>query len=260
MTFDPIVLAAQALLDARRTGVHLDHWPAGLAPSTVDDGYRIQRAGHELAGERLGPWKVGATSVEAQRILGVDGPFTGRPAADRVFPTGSSLNMGELFVGTPAIEVEIGLIPTSDLSSVPNDPMELASIVEVAACLEFVDCRFASMTGLGVPTLIADNAVASAIVAGETSRLSAQEVLALDAAPVELEIDGIATVSGKGWMALGHPLNVLHFAATEALDQGTLIRSGELVITGTCTGIFEPTPGITVSGRVGELAVTVALE
>ncbi len=257
---EQIERAAQLLLTARTTGVHLDRLPDGLEPLTANDGYRIQRAGHALSGGPLGPWKVGATSIEAQRILGVDGPFTGRPPSNRVFPSGSTLAVGDLFMAMPAIEVEIGLVPKSDLDSLPADAMELAPLVDVAPALEFVDSRLSDMTSVGVATLIADNAVASAIVAGSPAQLSADEVLALDRVDVELQVDGGSVVSGHGAMALGHPLNVLHFAATHALQQGTLIRAGELVITGTCTGIFSPRPGMTATGRVGHLTVSATLE
>lgn len=244
-----IEAAATLLLDARRAGEHLDRLPVEMTPAGVDDAYRIQWAGHRLAAETLGPWKVGATTLTAQQILGVDGPFIGRPPLDRVAIAGSEIVLAEWFLGTAAIETEIGLLPRQDLTELPDDPMELAALVDVVPCLELVNSRFADMTVVGAPSLIADNAVASAIVAGEPLGLSDDETRSLDSMKVSLEVDGEEVAAGTGAMALGHPLNVLHHAAGRAIAWGSPISAGELVITGTCTGLVPAVAGTTAVGR-----------
>ena len=254
---DAVEAAAAILHQARASATALDRLPTDLAPNTVDDAYRIQWAGHRLAGEPLGPWKVGATTTAAQQILGVDGPFIGRPPLDRIAPNGSNIVLTDWFLGTPAIETEIGLLPRQDLVELPTDPMDLASLVEVVPCLELVNSRFADMTVVGAPSLIADNAVAAAIVAGEPLGLSEAQVRSLDSMTVSLDVDGAEVAAGAGSMALGHPLNVLHHAAGRAIAWGSPMRAGELVITGTCTGLVPATAGTTAVGRFEGGAVEV---
>ena len=240
--------AAALLAEAQATMTPIGRLPSALNPTSVEDAYRIQRAGHRLAGQVLGPWKVGATTTAAQRILGVDGPFIGRPARDRVVPGGTELSLNAWFLGAPAIEAEIGLILRQDLDTLPDDPMDLASMIDVVPCLELVNSRFVDMTTVGASSLIADNAVASAIVQGDQLDLDESQVRALDAVRVDLHIDGIETASGTGALALGHPLNVLHHAAGLAISWNTPIQTGELVITGTCTGLVPAAAGATATG------------
>ncbi len=257
LTDSQVDAAASELLaarDERRRLVALDptHRPADVA-----DGYRVQWAGHRLRGAGLGPWKVGATSAAAQAALGVDGPFLGRPEAERVLASGTTLVLDEWFTGPPVIEIEVGLRPLTDLTTLPDDPLELAGSVEFVACIELVNSRYADMGAVGAPSLVADNAVASVILTEAGSTDDVGTIRALDTAPVTLDVDGVRIAKGTGADALGHPLRVLHFAAGLALEQGRLIEAGQLVITGTCTGVVDGTAGQHVLGTIGDRTVEV---
>jgi len=249
--------AAQLLLATRAAGQLIERLPSHLTPTTVEDGYAIQHAAHDLASQPLGPWKIGATTEQAQRILGLDGPFIGRPDPRRVIPSGAELALVDWFVGPPLIETEIGLVARVDLAELPDDPMDLAEVIDVVACLELVNPRFSDMTTVGAPSLIADNAVASAIVASDALGWSVDQVRQLDRVPVSIEIDGVEKAVGTGAMALGHPLNVLGYAATLAAEWGTPIKAGELVITGTCTGAIPGAAGMRCVGHVGDATVEI---
>lgn len=261
LTEEQIDEAAEALWSARRDRRRLESLDGALRPASVDDGYRIQDRGHQIAGVELGPWKVGATSAAAQAALSVDAPFLGRPPADRVVASGAELVLADWFVGAPALEIEVGLRPTVDLTAdvVTDDPLDLAEHVEVVPCVELVNARFVDMGAVGAPSLIGDNAVASAIVVGDVMPLTVEEIRALDAVPVRLEIDGREVAVGSGADALGHPLAVLAFAARLALGQGRRIEADQLVITGTCTGVVDGVAGTDVVGRIGAARVEVGL-
>lgn len=260
MTLSPAAVreAARLLLDTSVAGRRIDRLPNHLTPGTADEGYAIQHVGHELAGQPLGPWKAGATTEGAQRLLGLDGPFIGRPPANRVVASGTDMVMADWFVGPPMIETEIGLVATVDLADIPDDPMDLAELVDVVACLELVNSRFTDMTVVGAPSLIADNAVASVVVASGPLGWSADEIRRLDRVPVSIDIDGVEAASGTGAMALGHPLHVMHYVAEFAVGSGTPVTSGDLVITGTCTGVVTAASGMRATGRIGGATVEVA--
>jgi 2-keto-4-pentenoate hydratase len=251
--------AAQILLEAFNDRRAIEGLPDNLKPQNVEEGYAIQHAGHRLSGVQLGPWKVGATSAMGQKFLGIDAPFVGRPHLDRVLSDGADISLSEWFIGPAGIEVEIGFIPLTDLTEIPDDPLELASMVDVVGCFELVNSRFTDLVRPGAPSLIADNAVSSVIVRGGSLGLNVQQIRALDQLVVALDIDGTEQAAATGASALGHPLNVLQFVARKAIEWGTPIAAGELVITGTCTGLVPPTAGTSIVGRFGDSQIAATL-
>jgi 2-keto-4-pentenoate hydratase len=50
---------------------------------------------------------------------------------------------------------------------------------------------------------------------------------------------------------------VLQFVARKAIEWGTPIARGELVITGTCTGLTPPAAGMSIIGRFGDSQIAV---
>jgi 2-keto-4-pentenoate hydratase len=244
--------AAQILLDAFNNRQPIEGLPDEMKPSSIDGGYAIQQAGHRLNGVQLGPWKVGATSVAGQQFLGIDAPFVGRPHLNRVLSDGTEISLDEWFVGPTAVEVEIGLVPLTDLTEIPDDPLDLASVVDVFGCFELVNSRFTDLVRPGAPSLVADNAVSSVIVQGDSLGLNEQQIRELDQLVVALCVNGSEQVAATGASALGHPLNVLQFVARKAIEWSTPIAAGELVITGTCTGMVPPTAGMSIAGRFGD--------
>lgn len=255
---DAIERTAHRLADAYVTRAALDgHQALGAdAPSTTDEAYAIQQRFRELAGIEIGAWKVGATSEAAQGLLGVDEPFLGAVGRDRVAASGAEFEVAEWFTGSPAIEIEVGLRPTVDLVDVPDDPMELADRVEVVPCIEVVDSRFGAIIGPPGACLVADNGVASALVVGAPIALDADGVRSIDATAMQLVVDDRDPVDGVASMALGHPLVALHAAARLANRVGTPIRAGQVVSTGTCTGLTPVEAGTSITGRVGDAVIT----
>ncbi len=221
------------------------------APTTVADGYAVQRRMRDVAGIEPAGWKVGATSDVAQQLLGVDGPFLGAVGANRVVGDGHRFDIAAWFTGPPAIEVEVGLRPGVDLVTVPDDPMDLAGSVEVVPCIEVVDSRFGAVVGTPGPCLIADNGVNAARVVGDPLDLDEAGVHGLDSVAVTLVVDGGSPVEGTGSMAMGHPLAALAAAARTAIGLGRPIAAGEVVSTGTCTGLTPVSAGTRVVGTVG---------
>jgi len=225
------------------------------APTTADEGYAVQSRLRAITGTTVGAWKVGATSDAAQAVLGVDAPFLGGIGTTRIVPSGHEFVVDEWFAGNPAIEIEVGLRPTTDLTEVPDEALELANLVEVIPCIEIVDSRFGAIIGLPGPCLIADNGVASALVVGEVLDLDAEAVRKLGSMSVRLVIDGRDPIEGTASMALGHPLRALATAAQTAINLNRPIRAGEVVSTGTCTGLTPVEHGLTVTGSVGSASV-----
>lgn len=228
-------------------------------PVDVDDGYRIQIAGHRLHGDELVGWKAGCTSEAAQHMLRVDAPLVGRYRSEHIERSPAVFDAAA-FVTPPHLEVEVGLRALRDLTEVPEDPLEMADAVEAFAAIEVVAGRLAAFPFVDAPQLAADNVVGARMVVGSGLGLAADGHRGLDATTVELCIDGDVVASATGAEALGHPLRVLRWLARHTNTIGNPIRSGELVITGTCTGLVPARLGVEHIGRVGGAEVRVRFD
>lgn len=254
---DPVDRIARQLADAAATCeaiVELDPAPRDLA-----EAYRVQAAGHALHGESLIGWKAGATTTAAQEFLKITAPVSGRYRDTDVVESPASLSMTQ-FVMPPRLEVEVGIRLLHDIDVPPDDPTELADAVDAFAAIEVVAGRLASFPLLPAPDLVADNVVGAKMIVGPSLGLDASALRDLDGMVVSLDIDGIEVASGTGADALGHPLHVLAWLVGHAAELGTPLRAGELVITGTCTGMVSARAGARHTGHVGRVSVHLDME
>lgn len=256
-TTDSIERVARQLSDAAARFQPID----GLdpAPSDLAAGYRIQAAGHALHGEALSAWKAGCTSSAAQHFLKITTPVSGRYRATQILESPASVSMAQ-FATPPRLEVEVGFCLLVDIDAAPDDPMELAEAVDAFAAIEVVAGRLASFPLLAAPDLVADNVVGGRMIVGPSLDLDTSAIRALDAMAVSLDIDGAEVASGTGADALGHPLHVLAWLAGHAAGFDTPLRAGDLVITGTCTGMVPARAGLRHTGRVGPVCVELDVE
>lgn len=231
----------------------------GMEPPDVATGYRIQEVGHALHHDPLIGWKAGCTSAMAQKFLKVDGPVAGRYRSDHVLISPALVTFAE-FCTAPHLEVEVGLRLLADIDGVPLDPMQLADAVEAFAAIEVVAGRLAASPMLGAAELVADNVIGARMVVGESLDLDAAGIRSLDSAPVTLTVDGEGVAAGTGADAMGHPLAVLAWLAGHAAERGAPLRAGELVITGTCTGLVPARRGARHLGRVGHAEVDLSVD
>lgn len=251
-----IEAVARQLTEAAETGVAVEQ--LGVEPADVATAYRMQEASHALHGVALTGWKAGGTSTVAQRLLGIESPVAGRYREDHVLPGPAQIAASE-FASAPHLEVEVGFRLLTDVETAPLDAMHLADAVEAFAAIEVVAGRLAAFPMVGGALLVADNVAGARMIVGSTLDLDASGIRSLDTAPVTLEIDGEEVAAGVGADALGHPLAALAWVAGHAAERGTPLRAGELVITGTCTGLVAARDGVMHVGRVGDAEVSVSI-
>ena len=70
--------AAAILEEARLTVTTIPGLPADVRPHDLRDAYAICERLHERLGWDVAGWYLGATNVEIQRLLGLDGPYMAR--------------------------------------------------------------------------------------------------------------------------------------------------------------------------------------
>ncbi len=246
-----IETAAGLLAEARRTGKHLPGLPEGARPRSVAEAHAIQRATARVLGEEIVGWKVATVPEHGLMMGGI--------LASRMLATGATISAGQMpMLG---MEVEIAFEFMRDLPprDTDYDRAEIEAAVIALAGIEVVDSRFVSYDAAPVIERTADFMSNGAFVVG-TRRPDWQSI---DLAGLEasLVIDGKEIVRRVGGHGAKDPL-IPAIALVNALRREDGIRAGQIVTTGTYTGLNRDTAaGNTVRGAFtdfgdAELVVT----
>ena len=133
----------------------------------------------------------------------------------------------------------------------------LNAIDAVAPGLEVVGSRNVDgLFGQGAMMANADFGVNIALCHGEwTTDWRAHDLAAM---PVVLKVNGATMAEGTGAAALGSPLNVATWLANHLSERGIGLREGEIVTTGTCTGLEPVRQGDSVAVEFGPLGCVTA--
>lgn len=121
----------------------------------------------------------------------------------------------------------------------------------VTPAFEVVAPRFTDFTGVGYLSLIADSGANSGVALGQPTLTA--DLPDLSEVTVELDIDGTVVKTGVGSAILGDPWEALVWLANHLSDRSIGLRAGELVMSGTCTGIDPLPPGSLATGRYSGL-------
>ena len=231
---DNILAAAQIIASDRRNRSRLHALPDDIAPRSEADGYRIQRALHDLllpsAGAMVG-YKIGCTSAVMQQYLGIPHPCGGGVFARGVHESGVTLPLRDfVHVG---VECEIAVRLGRDLpaAEAPFTAEAVALAIEAYhPAIEIVDERYADWSSLGAPTLVADDFFAAGCVLGKpVARSAAPDLLNVVGCAV---VNGLEAAQGTGADVLGHPHNPLAWLANHLAEAGKGLRAGQIVLTG----------------------------
>lgn len=252
MTPDAADRAARALIDARLHRQWLTTLPAGCIPETSEDAYSIQ----ERVAARFGPvggFKAGGTPP------GV--PTRGSPVfASLIHKSPAHVPAESLRI--LGVEAELGFSFRRDLpprSEGYSEDEVLDAIGAVHAAIEIVESRFADWERASAPSKLADNGSNGGVVVGP----GYEDWRNVDPArtPVCLFVDGKETVRAIGGDKRGHPLSNMTWLANTYAPRFGGIRRGQIIITGSCTGITRARPRATVVADFGSIGqATVVFE
>ncbi|MBV8924547.1 MAG: fumarylacetoacetate hydrolase family protein [Bradyrhizobium sp.] len=231
---DPTLEAARIIATSRRNRAALKALPPDLAPADEAEGYRVQRAVHDLmlpsTGALVG-YKIGCTSTVMQEYLDIPHPCGGGLFARGVHDTGARLAASD-FVRI-GVECEIAVRLARDLAA-SEEPFTAEWVMEAIEAylpaIELVDDRYEQWETLGAPTLIADDFFAAGCVLGAPR--------ARNAAPDLLSVTGRALINGEevgrgtGADVLGHPHHALAWLANHLAAEGRGLHKGQIVLTG----------------------------
>ena len=215
-------------------GTCFESLPRELSPQTITDGYRIQAAIGDLAGDEMVGWKIAATSEAGQRHIHVDGPIAGRLLGSRVYRSPARFAMGANRMRVAEAEFAFTLADDLPPRETPYTLTEvMGAVATLHPAIELPDSRFEDFTVAGSPALAADVACAHWFVLGEATRADWRSV-DLRTHATRLEINGETVTTGRGADALGDPRAALTWLANAHAERGEGLLAGQVITTGVC--------------------------
>jgi len=227
--------------------------PEDGGPQDLKAALMHQQEAIACSGMRTIGYKVGSTSREAQIVLNTKGPSASPILSEYLFESPATITIYP--VQGPAIEGEFALRLFRDLP--PREAAySLSDVVEavdaVAGAIEIVGSRFVGgLAGKGPFLTAADFGANIALAIGPWN--TDWRDLNLAAHDVKVFIDGDFREQGTGARALGNPFNVLKWLANNQSKTGKGLKAGEIISTGTCTGLLDILPGNMVIAKFGSL-------
>jgi 2-keto-4-pentenoate hydratase len=224
---------AEMLMREHAEGTTFQPFAAASGIATPDDAYAVQREYVRLLmrsrGTKASGYKIGLTTPRMQDMCGIDSPVAGVVLKDRVHASGARLHTSAY--GHLGLEFEIAVRLGHDLAP-SGRTLSLADVSAavdgVCPAIELIDDRGADYRKLEALSLIADNAWNGGIVLGEFT-LSFPDLAATEAVVSE---NGKIVDRGFGRDVLGHPFHSVAWLATHLAAQGSLLRAGDIVMTG----------------------------
>lgn len=228
-----------------------------LVPPDSTTAYRVAGRVAEELGWPVRGWKIAAFKEEMQRALRTDSPIYGRT----YFVEETPFSAVHAVLASPIPEVEYQARLGIDLPSRAK-PYSRDEVTEAVASLhpglELAECRFIHDAAFPpLPAILADGAGSGTIIYGpaienwKTRDIAGQEAT--------LSSNGRLRRKGTAADALDHPMAPLTWLANELSRTGVGLKAGQMVSTGTLTGMLAPKPGETYVADFGAFgAVTVA--
>ncbi len=248
-----IAKAAELLVHARKHGERLPDLPGDVCPRTVEEAYRIQRAVEHSRGQPRAGFKLGLTNAAAQQALGADEPIIGVLGAQDVRESGTRIALPANHLRIVEAEVVFEMATDLPAAKAPYSLSQVrASVQRARAGIELCNARLDELDPPSVPCLIADDCNADCIVLGD--ELTEVDLESLHCLPVTLQVGAGPSVVGTTANVLGNPLNALAWCANWLARQGEALTRGQLVSTGSCTGMTEVDFGAEVQVTIGARA------
>jgi 2-keto-4-pentenoate hydratase len=252
LTADQIDRAAALLEEARHAATTIPELPADVRPHDLAEANAIADRLDERLGWTVAGWYLGATNVEIQRLLGLDGPYMARVYERLLYASPATLDPAAF--PPMVIECEFAFRLAHDLPARPEPYArdEVATAVgSVHPGIEVVAGHLADWISKDVWSVIADNGTDGAVVVGEGT--TDWRGIDLAAVPVTLHRNGELVREGTGANILGDPLVAFTWLANARREAGDGLTAGMTCNTGTATSICPAEPGDELVATFGPL-------
>ena len=239
MTANNITKAAELFSWSRRVAAPIRSLPADLMPKTLEQAYDIQIATFRLRGMGAAGFKIGLTNVDAQRSAGVAAPIAGRLASADIMRSSARIALphDHLRIVEAEVVFEVGCALSAKEGSLSEADVH-DCLRGAYAGIEICNSRLSDDSeDTSLPTIVADNSNADRLVVGDP--LPDWSVEALANLPVTLTRRGQPAVDGTTGSVLGQPLKAVTWLANWLGARGEGLKPGDLIASGSCTGMTE---------------------
>lgn len=240
MTLTSTRSASQALAQA-----FLNHSRLAAARVEIADAREAYAVQTELA-HALGPiagWKVGAPNLQATPAC-APMPLAG------LRPSGSTLQVPAAAWRIVEVEVALRLGTDLDVRADMPTPRELAaSIQDVLPLMELVDGRYAEGRDAPAPHRLADLQCHAGFVVGPAASID-PATLDLRVVEASLWFGDTRQAHAVGGNPAPDAWHLLGWLARHCAERGLPLRRGQIVTTGSCTGMHVAPTDTRLCGRV----------
>ncbi|MES2072858.1 MAG: fumarylacetoacetate hydrolase family protein [Pseudomonadota bacterium] len=203
----------------------------GPGSSDIAAAYAVQQHNTRrwlAQGRRLVGRKIGLTSREVQKQLGVDQPDFGMLFADMCLADGEEVAAGRVMQAK--VEAEIALVIDRPLLHAKHTVADLINATAYALpAIEIVGSRIANWD-IRLTDTIADNASSGLFVLGSRPvKLDAFDIVACG---MLMERRGDQVSVGAGAACLGNPLHAAVWLADMMAQVGSPLQPGDIIMTG----------------------------
>ena len=242
----------------RREGRQQSGLDPELIPPDRETAYDVAHRVEEELGWAVAGWKIAATNTEMQQALRTDQPIYGRVYAPNIHPSPATSKFETLCSPIPEVEFQVRL--ASDLP--PREmPYSLEEVSEAVASLhpgiELAECRFSHDENFPpLPAILADGSGSATLIFGPAIENWEEKDIAGQV--VTLYCDDYEKRCGTAKAAMEHPMVPLTWLANELSLTGIGMVAGQMISTGTLTGMLRPKRGQTYRadfGPFGEVIV-----
>lgn len=219
-----------------------------ILPSDRAGAYAIQDATLARIGP-LGGWKVGASGPDAE-------PVCAPLPASGVLASGARLGPEFRLRGVEVeVALRVGRSLTADDAALPD--RELARAFDAYPAIEVVETRLEDWTNSAALAQLADLQSHGALLIGAAATVSPASI---DLRGVEADLSIGEDISRRtiGGNPAGDVWRLLRWLIRHCADRGVPLSPGQIVTTGSCTGMVFAEAGTSVRARLvgfGEVAV-----
>jgi 2-keto-4-pentenoate hydratase len=240
---------AKHLASLRRGRLQQSGLDPRLVPPDTETAYRVAAMVAEELDWPVVGWKIAAMKEEMQKALRTDSPIYGRVYS--VKPTPVAVVHATLASPIPEVEYQAKLgidLPPRARPYTVEDVTE--AVASLHPGLELAECRFIHDGSFPpLPAILADGAGSGTIIHGPAIEDWRNRDIAGQEAT--LSSDGRLRRKGTAAAALDHPLVPLTWLANELSRTGVGLKAGQVISTGTLTGMLAPKAGETYVADFG---------
>lgn len=241
---------AAKLIATRQSGQRIAALSPEEAPASAGEGYAVQEAILRRLGVKIAAWKAGAASATAE-------PQAGPILADRCKPSPAQFALLPNALRTVEAELAFSFARDLPLRAESYGETEIWDAIEAMhVAIEVLESSFVDRRFVPEYAPLADLQNNGAFCYGPPIR----DWRGFDVAKPQavLLINGKEIRRANAGTPGGHPRRLLTWLANHAAQRGHPLKRGDIVTTGSHTGMYDAPPGAQVTARfegIGEASL-----